>query len=62
MNSRKLNALCISAIMQAFGCDHRKGNIFLQLQLEGLGTDVRNKEFSLHSLLNSRIFTFISLC
>jgi hypothetical protein len=29
---RQLNALWISAIMQVFGCDHRKGHILLQLQ------------------------------
>jgi hypothetical protein len=33
----KLNSLRISTTIQAFGCDHRKGNIFLQLQWKGLG-------------------------
>jgi hypothetical protein len=31
-HSQKPNALCISATMLASGCDHRQGNIFLQLQ------------------------------
>jgi hypothetical protein len=33
----KLNALCISATIQTFGCDHRKDNIFLQLHWKDLG-------------------------
>jgi hypothetical protein len=49
---RKLNAVCISAAMEAFGCDHRKENILLQLQWKGLGLMYKRKNF-LSSLLNS---------
>jgi hypothetical protein len=39
----------ILAMMQAFGCDRGKGSIFLAAAMEGLGTDVRNKEFSVQA-------------
>jgi hypothetical protein len=42
---RKLNVLCVSASMQAFGCNHRKGNIFLQLQWQGLALMYETKTF-----------------
>jgi hypothetical protein len=45
--NRKLNALCISATMQVLGCDHKKGNILLQLQWKGLA--LMYKEFSVQS-------------
>jgi hypothetical protein len=38
-----------------------KGKYFLAAAMEGLGTDVQNKEFSLQSLLNSPTSTFLSL-
>jgi hypothetical protein len=41
----KLNTLCISAVIQAFGCNHRKGNIFLQLQWKGLVLMYETKNF-----------------
>jgi hypothetical protein len=42
---RKLNALYISGTMQVFGCNHRKGNIFLHLQWKGLGLIYETKNF-----------------
>jgi hypothetical protein len=42
---RKLNALCILATRKMFGCNHRKGNVLLQLQWEGLGLMYETKNF-----------------
>jgi hypothetical protein len=38
-----------------------KGQYFLAAAMVGLGTDVRKKEFSPQSLLNSQTFAFLSL-
>lgn len=36
---------CLSILMQAFGCSHRKGIILLQLQWKGLGLFLVSLEF-----------------
>jgi hypothetical protein len=48
--------------MQVFGCDVTiERAIFLAAAMDGLGTDRQNKEFSLQSLWDFHIFTFLSL-
>lgn len=55
---RKLKALCISANMQAFGCDYRKGNILLQLLWNSLALmhETKNFLFSLSRIPTLSLF------
>jgi hypothetical protein len=48
--------------MQAFGRDHRKGNIppALEAAMAGLGTEVGNNDYSFQSFLKGHVLTFLS--
>jgi hypothetical protein len=45
MNSQKTECILISPMMQVFGCEHKKGKIFLQPQWKGLGLIYETKSF-----------------
>jgi hypothetical protein len=56
---KKLNTLCISATMQAFGCDHRKA--IFSYNCSGRAWHCCRQQNFLSSLLDSHTFTFLSV-
>jgi hypothetical protein len=58
---RKLNALCISAMMHVFVCDFRKGNILSQMQWKGLALRKGTKNFPCNPAWTAMLSLFCPL-